>query len=90
MPKTGYIIYIADVNGGQKESSYGSPTISLSLQVNTWASFTSASITRSDGIRTVGELSEGLVSITSSLPIDASCKIRITFPTDMPITTSLF
>lgn len=87
VPKTGYIIYTTDANGGSIDSTSGS--ITLSVQVSTWASFSSYYIARTDGITQVDTSSEGDVFFSLALPTDATCRLYVYFPSDMPLTSAL-
>ena len=87
VPKTGYYIYTEDYNNGKIDSSQNS--ITMTVQVSTWASFSQATITRTDGITTVEESTEGSVYFSLVLPVDTDCRLKIVFPTDSPLTSSL-
>jgi hypothetical protein len=61
----------------------------MSLSATDWASFKLVSLYRTDGETTVGALSAIGFLIRVGLPVDAGCKLRITFPSDMPLTNDL-
>lgn len=84
VPKTGFYISTADSSGYQIDQS-----ASLSVTSTDWASFVSASFDRADGDTTVNELSIGIVLFYLNLPIEASCRLRIDFPSDQPLTNDL-
>lgn len=78
--KTGFTIYTTDSSGGQIDYSDA-----LSLKVNTPGTFGSSEVTLSTSEYTVGEDTELTIGIKLPLPLDANCRVRVTFPTDMPL-----
>jgi len=54
-----------------------------------WASLSGATIGRDDAVTEVGELSIGAVYFALDFPVDQYCRVDITFPTDMPLTSAL-
>jgi hypothetical protein len=54
----------------------------ISLSVTNWATFNTADIGRTDGTTTVEEPSEGDLYFEMNLPVDASCRLKIVFPSD--------
>ena len=86
-PRTGYFIYTTDSFDGQIDSSRN--RITLTLSVTTPADFNSVDISRNDNIRTVGQLSSGILTLYLGLPMDAGCRVILTFPSDMPVTSDL-
>ncbi|CDW77580.1 UNKNOWN [Stylonychia lemnae] len=62
---------------------------SLTLQVTDFATFNSVEIYRYDGVMTVEETSILNFVLSLSFPVDASCRLRIDFPTDQPLTSDL-
>lgn len=85
--KTGYYVMTTDEQNGEIDSSQG--FIEMSIKVTDWASFKLVNLYRSDGETTVGSLSEMGFLIRVGLPVDAGCRLKITFPTDMPLTNDL-
>ena len=84
-PKSGFTIETKDSNGCSIES-----ISTLTLQTNTMATMkTEPVFSRVDTVKTVQELSTMNITITNTFPIDASCKLVLTFPSDMPITSDL-
>ena len=61
----------------------------LTLQVTTFAALASPSLMRADSVKTVGELSSIAFTFTLNLPVDPDCRIRVTFPSDQPLTPDL-
>lgn len=87
-PKTGFQILTTDSYGGNIDSSTIAG-ISLSVQATDWASFSGASVQRGDDQTTVGELSLGQIIFSLDFPVDAYCRVKVYFPSDMPITGDL-
>jgi hypothetical protein len=61
----------------------------LSITVTSWATFDEIYFERSDTTTTVNEIFTGLFYFYLGLPMDKSCKLKITFPTEMPLTSDL-
>ncbi len=83
-PKTGFILTTMSSLGCSIDS-----ISTLSLQVTEWAQLTQPQILRTDGITDVSEESIFSASFNVPLPVDSGCRLRIYFPTDMPLTTAL-
>lgn len=86
-PRTGYYLYTTDNVDGQIDSSRN--VITMTLTVTGPADFKSVDIQRNDNIRTVGQLSSGILTFDIGLPMEKGCKVVLTFPTDMPVTGDL-
>lgn len=84
VPKSGFTISTADSSGNLIDSR-----TDTRVTVTGWASFSEADFDRSDGVTTVNELSQAYIYFKLNLPVDASCQIRIDFPSDQPLTTDL-
>ncbi len=84
VPKTGFTLYTMDSVGGYIDYSTAG-----SLTVSTFSAFTDPSMQRNDGETVVGEYSTLQPYFELPLPIDATCRLRIDFPSDMPITSTL-
>jgi hypothetical protein len=88
IPRTGFFIITTDSKGGEVDSTLVAG-ISIAIQVTLPTSFNSISFSRVDTMQTVGEPSEVKFDFTLDLPIDAGCRIKVTFPSDMPLTSDL-
>lgn len=84
LPKSGFIIQTIDPFQGDIIEKTGN----LSVQVTKPATFY-AKMARNDTVTTVSELSSIAFSFYTSLPTDARCLLRITFPDDMLPTSSI-
>jgi hypothetical protein len=49
----------------------------------------SPTIIRGDSVTQVNLLSSAILSFSIPFPIDANCVLRVTFPSDMPLTTDM-
>jgi len=86
-PRTGYYIYTTDNVDGQIDSSRN--VITMTVTVTGPADFRSVDIQRNDNVRTVGQLSSGIMTFDIGLPMEKGCKVVLTFPSDMPVTGDL-
>ncbi len=86
-PRTGFIIYTADSSDGTIDSSSGN--FAISITVSTWASFSSLTLSRIDGVTAVGQTSEIDILMTLSLPVDVGCRIKVYFPSDFAFDSNL-
>lgn len=68
-PQHGYSIFTADSSDYQIDSS-DAASIDLYIQVSTWATFSTASLTRADTVTSVGEASSLVFSLQLDLPTD--------------------
>jgi hypothetical protein len=84
VPKTGFTLYTLDSAGGYIDYS-----TAASFTVSTFSAFTNPAMQRNDGVTTVDEYSILQPYFELPLPIDATCRFRIDFPSDMPITSTL-
>lgn len=87
-PRTGFYISTTDSSDGQIDSTLYLST-PISIQMTEWASLSGATIGRDDAVTEVGELSIGAVYFALDFPVDQYCRVDITFPTDMPLTSAL-
>lgn len=86
--KTGFTITTTDEKNGFIDTSTGisSPP---SLTVTGFAQFSLVTVDRTSGAdTTVGAQSSLDFLIRVGLPMDAGCRLKITFPTDMPLVSS--
>lgn len=87
--KTGFTITTTDEKNGFIDSSTGisSPP---SLTITGFAQFNLVTVDRTSGAdTTVGARSSLDFLIKVGLPMDAGCKLKITFPTDMPLVSNV-
>lgn len=61
----------------------------MTVTVTGPADFKSVEIQRDDNIKTVGQVSSGILTFDMGLPMDKDCKVVLTFPADMPVTGDL-
>ena len=61
----------------------------MTVQATDWASLLGAVIDRDDAITTVGMLSIGSIFFQVDFPVDALCRVKVVFPSDMPLTADL-
>jgi hypothetical protein len=61
----------------------------MTMTVSEWGSLSSASIQRQDSTTKVGETSNVFVSFTVPYPVDTGCRLKIVFPDDMPVGSSI-
>lgn len=54
-----------------------------------WASLSGATIGRDDAVTEVGEKSIGSAYFALDFPVDQYCRVDITFPSDMPLTSDM-
>lgn len=88
IPRTGFTIITTDAVGGEIDSTVIAGLV-ITLQVTMWTSFYSITLSRVDTMTTVGELSTVKFYFNLDLPVDSNCRIKVVFPSDMPITTGL-
>ncbi len=84
IPRTGITIYTLD-----DSYAYIDYSSALTFTVTTPANLTNASISRSDEVTAINESSiiKAYYEV-GYMPIDATCRLRIDFPSDMPLTNS--
>lgn len=80
-PKSGFSLSSFDSSGGQID------TIDLSLTVNGWGTLTFPTITHDK--TTVNTNSIVTIKFTNPYSVETGCRLRIDFPTDMPVTAAL-
>ena len=89
-PKSGFIITTTDENNGAIDSSVNiakPPT----MTVTGFAQFSLVTVDRSTGGETtVGALSSLDFLVVVGLPMDVGCKLKIKFPSDMPLTDDFY
>jgi hypothetical protein len=83
-PVQGYYIQTVDSLGNVIEKSSSFP-----INVNSWTSMVSASITRADSNNGVNALSKLRLSFIVGMPVPESCKVKIYLPEDMQLTNDL-
>lgn len=89
-PKSGFVITTTDEKDGAIDSSVGIAT-PPTMTVTGFSQFSLVTVDRSTGAdTTVGALSSLDFIIKVGLPMDAGCKLKITFPTDMPLTSDFY
>lgn len=54
-----------------------------------WATLSGATVGRDDDVTEVGELSIGNTYFALDFPVDMYCRVEVTFPTDMPLTSDM-
>lgn len=85
-PKTEFYISIYDpATKGETDR-----TSSLSVTATEFAQLLSPSLARADTVQTVSEGSSFTSGFQLNLPIDAKCTFRVVFPSDMPISLTLY
>ena len=87
-PKGGFTLYTLNGAFG-KVDSYASTSSTFLFTVTSVASFTSIDLGRSNGVTTVSLTDDLSLTFTLNFPVDPACKVKITFPTDMPVTSDL-
>ena len=86
--RTGFTVTTTDEKNGAIDSSVGiaSPP---SLTITGFAQFSLVTVDRTAGAETtVGARSSLDFLVRVGLPMDAGCRLKITFPTDMPLVSS--
>lgn len=84
IPRTGFLIQTADSTGGLID--YNS---AMTLTVSTMTTLNTILVDHTDGITTVNEISVFSFYFQLYVPVDASCRLKITFPSDMPLTANV-
>lgn len=83
-PKTGFVLSTQDSTGG-----YIDQYTLMTYTVTDWGSLSFPGIGRLDSSTTVGDPSSLVATFTVPYPVDTGCRLRIEFPSDMPVTSTL-